>query len=117
MEDLERHEMHLDRTHPSGAEEWYCPTCGRRFLMRWPPSYSKIVLEPGDEYAIHSGGKGGVAMATAELAQAPLASIAEPGVAMEFLAAQPEPELSDALLEPWRRFLDAQQDSSGEDIA
>ena len=56
----QRHEMHLEKTHPSGAEEWECPTCGRRFLLRWPPAYKKIVLEPGDEYAVHTGGKHGL---------------------------------------------------------
>jgi len=58
MHEQEYHEMVLSATHPSGAEEWLCPTCGRRFLMRWPPSYQKIVLEAGDEYALHSGSKG-----------------------------------------------------------
>jgi hypothetical protein len=53
------HEMILEIVHPFGAEEWYCPTCGRRFLMQWPPAYNKVVLEAGDETAIHSGGKGG----------------------------------------------------------
>lgn len=56
----EQHQMQLEKTHSSGAEEWYCPTCGRRFLLHWPPNYEKIVLEAGDEYAIHSGGKGGL---------------------------------------------------------
>jgi hypothetical protein len=54
----EYHEMHLEITYPSGAEEWLCPMCNRRFLMQWPPAYRKIVLEPGDEYAFHSGSKG-----------------------------------------------------------
>lgn len=54
----QQHEMVLQMTHESGAEEWYCPTCGRRILMFWPPEYKKIILEVGDEYAIHSGGKG-----------------------------------------------------------
>jgi hypothetical protein len=58
MADSQPHEMQLVRTHTSGAEEWYCPTCGRRFLMHWPPTYKKIVLEVGDEYAAHVGGKG-----------------------------------------------------------
>jgi hypothetical protein len=53
----QHHEMVLETIHDSGAEEWYCPVCGRRFLMQWPPHYSKIILEPGDENAIHSGGK------------------------------------------------------------
>ncbi len=54
----ETHTMILKGTDESGVEEWYCPTCGRRFLMQWPPEYKKTVLEPGDEYAIHTGGKG-----------------------------------------------------------
>lgn len=58
MDHQEHHEMLLATTHPSGAEEWHCPTCGRRFLLKWPPSYKKIVLDPGDEYAAHSGSKG-----------------------------------------------------------
>ncbi len=49
------HAMILERTYPSGVEEWYCPTCGRRMIMRWPPFYQKIVLVPGDEHVIHDG--------------------------------------------------------------
>ena len=60
MQELERHEMLHAATHPSGAEEWHCPKCGRRFLMHWPPEYSKVVLEVGDETASHVGGKGGL---------------------------------------------------------
>jgi hypothetical protein len=58
--DSQRHEMQLATTHASGAEEWFCPTCGRRFLLQWPPLYRKIILEPGDEIAIHSCSKGGL---------------------------------------------------------
>lgn len=58
MDQQEHHQMLLETTHSSGAEEWYCPTCGRRFLLRWPPSYEKVVIEPGDELATHSGSKG-----------------------------------------------------------
>ena len=47
-------------TTESGAEEWVCPTCARRMLLRWPPDYEKLVLEHGDEAAIHVGGKGGL---------------------------------------------------------
>ena len=47
----QRHEMILDKTYSSGAEEWYCPTCGRRFLVGWSPAYNMIIIEPGDQYA------------------------------------------------------------------
>lgn len=56
----EKHEMVLSGLVASGAEEWACPRCGRRLLLRWPPRYEKVVLEPGDLAAIHVGGKGGV---------------------------------------------------------
>lgn len=64
MQQVEQHAMQLEKIHPSGAEEWRCPTCNRRFLVQWPPKYKKIILEPGDEYASHSGGKGGLLMQT-----------------------------------------------------
>lgn len=62
MSDTDQHEMYLVATRPSGEEEWRCPTCGRRFLLRWPPAYQKTIIDPGDEYAIHSGSKGDLRM-------------------------------------------------------
>ncbi len=56
----EQHEMVLSGTTESGAEEWACPTCGRRIVFRWPPHYEKLVLEYGDGNAVHVGGKGGL---------------------------------------------------------
>ena len=53
----EYHEMILTRVDPLGEEEWLCPICGRKFLLRWPPRYNTTILNPGDEYAIHTGGK------------------------------------------------------------
>ena len=55
----------------SGAEEWYCPACGRRMLLRWPPDYEKLVLEHGDETAAHVGGKGGVRVTGAAVTPQP----------------------------------------------
>jgi hypothetical protein len=71
-----RHEMILTGSGESGAEEWVCPTCGRRMLLRWPPHYEKLILEYGDEAAIHVGGKGelrvsGVAVAPAPAGETP----------------------------------------------
>jgi hypothetical protein len=62
FDDTESHEMELIATRESGAEEWLCPTCGRRFVMQWPPNFKRVILEEGDEDVIHSGGKGGVQM-------------------------------------------------------
>jgi hypothetical protein len=59
MQHTEQHVMQLEKTFQSGSEEWYCPICERRFLLQWDP-FKKVVLEQGDEYAIHSGGKGGL---------------------------------------------------------
>lgn len=53
-----KHDMILVTVHTSGAEEWHCPECGRRFIVNWPPNYQKIVLVAGDEYAYHSCHKG-----------------------------------------------------------
>jgi hypothetical protein len=47
----------------SDADEWLCPSCGRRMVLRWPPRYEKLVLDRGDDSVAHVGGKGGVAMA------------------------------------------------------
>jgi hypothetical protein len=61
MDQSQRHEMILEVTHASGAEEWSCPTCGRRMTITWQP-WKKIVLEQGDIYAAHNASKGGLRM-------------------------------------------------------
>jgi hypothetical protein len=43
-----------------GLEEWSCTQCSRRLLLRRPPEFEKIVLERGDEGAVHVGGTGGL---------------------------------------------------------
>jgi hypothetical protein len=68
----ERHEMILGGRAQTGAEEWYCPACGRRMLLRWPPDYEKIVLEHGDDSAVHVGGKGGLRVGGATIIPEPL---------------------------------------------
>lgn len=60
MQAQEHHAMVIAEAYPSGAEEWYCPICGYRFLMQWPPHFKKIILAEGDQTAIHSSaGNGG----------------------------------------------------------
>jgi len=54
------HEMVMVGVSDSGTEEWLCPECGRRTLMRWQPDYEKIVLDVGDDLATHFGGRGGM---------------------------------------------------------
>lgn len=54
--------MVLNGRAESGQEEWVCPDCGRRVLLRWPPDYERLILEYGDDNAVHVGAKGGVRM-------------------------------------------------------
>ena len=61
MSDTEQHEMQLAKIYSSGAEEWFCPICERRFLMQWPPAYKRIILESGDEHAHHYSSRMGQA--------------------------------------------------------
>ena len=70
-----RHEMVLTGRAESGAEEWFCPSCGRRMLLRWPPDYEKLVLEHGDDTAVHVGEKGGVRVVQAVVAPEPVADV------------------------------------------
>ena len=72
-----RHEMILNGSVESGAEEWACPTCGRRMLLRWPPHYEKLILEHGDEAAIHVGGKGGLRLGQVAVAPASAGEVPE----------------------------------------
>lgn len=55
---MQHHEMYLVRTHASGAQEWLCPICFRRFLLQLQPENSKLktfVLEDGDVSISHIG--------------------------------------------------------------
>src|SRR6266496_6814283 len=61
------HEMELTGSSESGAEEWFCPRCGRRLLVRWRPAFQKLVLDRGDERARHAGAKGPVGVGAVEV--------------------------------------------------
>jgi hypothetical protein len=67
MPEQEHHTMELVQTHKSGADELYCPTCGRRILLQWPPNYKKVVLVEGNDRAIHSGSTGGLELNAPQL--------------------------------------------------
>jgi hypothetical protein len=51
----QRHEMKLTVTHPSGAEEWMCPECGRRFVAEWEPKFRRVFIERGQDDVVHVG--------------------------------------------------------------
>jgi hypothetical protein len=69
--------MILNGRTESGAEEWFCPTCSRRMLLRWPPDFEKLVLEHGEENAIHVGGKGGLQVGDVSVTPAPAGDVAD----------------------------------------
>ncbi|PYC77596.1 hypothetical protein C7C46_18345 [Streptomyces tateyamensis] len=49
------HEMRPVGKLATGAEEWACPSCGRRVALAGPPRPGLTVLEPGDESVVHVG--------------------------------------------------------------
>jgi hypothetical protein len=65
------HEMTRTRSLGPGVDEWSCTRCSRRFLMRRPPAFEKVVLERGDEWTTHVGGTGGLQAAAAKVQPAP----------------------------------------------
>jgi hypothetical protein len=71
MASSERHEMVLEGPRPSGAEEWACPACGYRFVVRWSPDFERLVLEEGDPNVVHVGAKGGLRVDGVGVAPAP----------------------------------------------
>ncbi len=110
--------MNLDRQHKmilvheseDASQEWFCPECGRHLLISWPPNYKRVVLEPGDEEAIHSGATGGVEMGPVESG-----NVDEEGFAPWLIEPESANEpfdlesLDDPYLLPFQRFLEERQ--------
>jgi hypothetical protein len=99
MPENERHTMIMVSKDTAGAEEWFCPTCGRRFVMHWPPEFKRTILEPGDESVIHVGGKGDLGL----------------GLSMDEVEVHPSSEVADKFelssldekyLSPWVEWMD-----------
>lgn len=67
MSSVEQHELVLAATYPSGAEEWTCPTCGRRLLVNWPTGCEALTLERGEKFCLAWGREVGTAVATKTL--------------------------------------------------
>jgi hypothetical protein len=72
------HQMTRTRTLERGVEDWSCTQCSRRLRLRRPPAFEKIVLDPGDEWAAHVGGTGGVEVGLA--AASPAGPAGSPGL-------------------------------------
>lgn len=106
MTDRETHQMRLERTYESGAEEWLCPSCGRKFVMQWPPRYKRIVLHEGDQNAAHTGGKGGLHMGRLDVRpdEPPAPEAAISSVADDDLPDPTDAPIADEL-RPWMRWL------------
>ena len=94
MSKQQHHEMVLEKTHSSGGEEWICPECGRRMIITWNP-WKRIVLEHGDIYAAHSGGKGGLKLGPVVITRDNQIEDSE------------ESSSDDKYLAPWQRWLDS----------
>jgi len=92
----QHHVMVLEKEHSSGEEDWYCPTCGRRFIVNWEPKFKKRVVEVGDENAIHSGSKGLLQMGVT------------PGTPADTPISREDPviPIEDLSLAPWTAWLD-----------
>ena len=55
MSAAQSHEMRLETVHPSGAQEWLCPQCGRRFVAQWEPTFRRVILAAGQDKVAHTG--------------------------------------------------------------
>lgn len=67
------HDMTLEQTFPSGAQQWHCPVCQRRTVMHFLPQQARlktITLEAGDETATHCTASGGLRMAAVSAGEA-----------------------------------------------
>jgi hypothetical protein len=101
MSQQPRHEMEFKIKYSTGVELWSCPTCGRSLLLNWEPEFKKTILEAGDEYAIHSGGKGGLRMGHIQIMP-----VNDPNFEEEY-------PIEDARLAPWEAWL---EESDFEDL-
>ncbi len=88
-EEKQNHLMILQTTHDFGIDEWYCPKCGRRFLIQMLPDYKRIILDPGDENSLHSGSVGGLKIQETQIHQR-----------------DQDASLDDPYLAPWQEWLD-----------
>lgn len=113
MDTGKQHHMVVKNTFPTGAQEWYCPTCGRHFIIQWPPNYKRIMLNEGDEQVAHAGGTDGVIMGSADVMRAegdrdPLSNNNSIDDADYSAANGGASDLDDPYLSPWARWISDQ---------
>lgn len=108
----EQHQMRLEKVHDSDAEEWVCETCSRRMLIQWAPKFKRIVLDRGEENAVHSGSKGGLVMNGSPLTVTPPANSDTSSDSQ--VESEPEAEqiISDDLLAEIEKFFADLDDST-----
>ena len=64
-----KHEMEFEFTRSDGADEWFCPICGRRILLN-VPVHGMVVVDIGDQYVSHYGSMGGLRIGMVEIEKA-----------------------------------------------
>ncbi len=97
MSNLEHHEMRLAMTHPSGAQEWFCPRCGQRFVMQLKPVFNIIDLDAGNKSVSHTGSMGDLRIDSSQVRST---AHDEPKLSDELRAALEE-ALEDVDLDDW----------------
>jgi hypothetical protein len=95
--DSQQHEMQLEKTYPSGAQEWFCPTCTHRFIVQWRPAFNMIDLKAGDRRISHTGSTDGLPI---RLRPLQIHQVEEP-VFPDDLRAALEEALEDIDLDDW----------------
>ena len=62
------HHMTLVQSYPTGAQDWLCPVCGRRFVMQMQRNpIRRVILVEGDNETAHTGSTGGLQMGGVEI--------------------------------------------------
>ena len=56
MDNGQRHQMILEHHHPSGVQQWGCPTCGQSLLVTWVPRFMTVIRKAGNKSALHTLG-------------------------------------------------------------
>lgn len=107
MQEQDQHTMVLAAEFSDGSQEWLCPTCGRRFIIQWPPNYKRTILEEGDPQAIHSGGTNGLSMG--EAAAEPSDALLEESMECPDCPGEPV-EIDESYLEPFKAWLEQRAD-------